>query len=196
MVMKMNEPTVTECHSEAVPSNTTVVIHLNPQPTKDTVCDNSSAITTATGETTLSDMLPSDYDTESLQNTQMMVKKSLKLELTHNNNEIKSLDSGSPPENEEDLSFKSPSSPRTCKNLMKNLSLEYSKHFCLIIDEERLDSKLSQLSRSTDSKQIRACLSTNIFNSSFFISSPKPFRSPSNIRHVSSRSCRRSKTIA
>jgi hypothetical protein len=112
----MNEPTVTECQTEPAPSNTTVVIHLNPQPTKDIVCDNSSAITTATGETMLSDMLPEDYDTESLQNTQMMVKKSLKLELTHNNNEIKSLESGSPPENEEDLSFKSPSSPRTCKN--------------------------------------------------------------------------------
>lgn len=114
MVMKMNEPTVTEVLSDPVPTNnTTVTIHLNPQPTKDIVCDNSSAITTAT---TLSDVMPSDFDTESLQNSQIMVKKSLKLDLTHNNNEMKSIDTGSPPENEDDLSFKSPSSPRTCEN--------------------------------------------------------------------------------
>lgn len=112
MVTKMNEATATEVLSDTVqPNNTTVSIHSNQQPPKDIACDNSSA----TAETTLTDVLASDYDTESLQNSQMMVKKSLKLDLTHNNNEIKSIDTGSPPENEDDLSTKSPSSPRTCE---------------------------------------------------------------------------------
>ena len=116
MVMKMNEATtVTEIISDPIqPNATTITITLHPQPTKDIVCDNSSAITSATAETTLSNMSPSSCDSDSLQNSQMMVKKSLKLDLTHNNNEIKSIDTGSPV-NEDDLSFKSPTSPRTCK---------------------------------------------------------------------------------
>lgn len=124
--MKMIEPTVTEVLS--VPTNnTTITIHLNPQPTNDIVCDNSSAITMAT---TISDAMPIDFDTESLQNSQIMVKKSLKLDLTHNNNEIKSIDTGSPPENEDDLSFKSPSSPRTCKNFCN----QSFRNFCDFAD--------------------------------------------------------------
>ena len=139
----MNEPTLTENHTEVVSPNTTVIIHLNPQPTKDIVCDNSSAIATATGEITLSDMIPSDYDTESLQNTQMMVKKSLKLDLTHNNNEIKSVDTGSPPENEDDLSSKSPSSPRTCKSFyMKILIFSRKLNFFLFDFGQKMLSQL------------------------------------------------------
>ena len=144
--MKMNEPTMTnESHTEAVPSNTTVTIHLNPQPTKDIVCDNTSAIVTSTAEITLSDMVPSDYDdTESLQNTQMMVKKSLKLDLTHNNNEIKSLETGSPPENEDDLSCKSPSSPRTCKKFHIKMLNFIKIEFLLSRIEEFFSKQMKQ----------------------------------------------------
>lgn len=116
MVVKMSDETVTE-NADPVPQNTTITIMLNPQPDRDTACDNHSAVTSATGETTLSNMSPSSCDSESLHKSQMMVKKSLKLDLTHNNNEIKSIDTGSPG-NEDDFSFKSPSSPRTCKFLM------------------------------------------------------------------------------
>lgn len=115
MVMKMNDATVTETLDTVQPNATSITITLHPQPVKDIVCDTSSAIASAAGETTLSNMSPSSCDSDSLQTSQMMVKKSLKLELTHNNNEIKSIDTGSP-ENEDDLSLKSPSSPRTCKS--------------------------------------------------------------------------------
>lgn len=109
--MKMNDTTVTE----TVPQNaTTITITLHPQPNQDIVCDNKSATTTATGETTLSNMSAHSDDEDSLQCSQRMVKKSLKLDLTHNNNDIKSLDTSSPA-NEDDLSFKSPTSPRISK---------------------------------------------------------------------------------
>lgn len=111
----MNEQTVTEVLETVQPNPTTISITLNPQPTRETVCDNSSAITTATGETTLSNMSPSSCDSDSLILSQMMVKKSLKLDLTHNNNEMKSSEVGSPI-NDDDASFKSPGSPSTCKN--------------------------------------------------------------------------------
>jgi hypothetical protein len=121
MVMKMNESTVTEVISatEAVqPTTAIITIHLNPQPTN---CDNSSAIS---GETMVSDVMASDYDTESLQNSQMMVKKSLKLDLTHNNNEIRSADGESADENGDELSpMKSPSSPRTCEFLLGSFEI-------------------------------------------------------------------------
>lgn len=112
--MKMNEQTVTEVLEPVQTNATTITITLNPQP-RDNVCDNSSAITTASGVTTLSNMSPSSCDSDSLQHSQMMVKRSLKLELTHNNNEMKSIETGSPV-NEDDLSCKSPTSPGTCKN--------------------------------------------------------------------------------
>jgi hypothetical protein len=117
MVMKMNEPTLTTVLDEIPQAATTVTITFHPQPkepSKEIACDNHSAITTTTGETSLSNMSPSSDDSDSLQNSQMMVKKSLKLDLTHNNNEIRSIDTGSPG-NDDDLSCKSPTSPRTCK---------------------------------------------------------------------------------
>lgn len=113
MVIKMSDGAVTE-NLDLDSQNSTITIMLNPQPSRDLACDNHSAVTSATGETTLSNMSPSSCDSESLHKSQMMVKKSLKLDLTHNNNEIKSIDTGSPG-NDEDFSFKSPSSPRTCK---------------------------------------------------------------------------------
>jgi hypothetical protein len=115
MVVKMSEKSTTVTLDPAPTSASVVTIALHPQPNRDLACDNSSTITSTTGETVLSNMSPSSCDSDSLQTSQMMVKKSLKLDLTHNNNEIKSIDTGSPPENEDDLSFKSPSSPRTCK---------------------------------------------------------------------------------
>lgn len=173
MVMKMNEPTVTET-IDAVPANTTTVtITLHPQPIQDIVCDNASAITTETGETTLSNISPSSDDTESLQNSQMMVKKSLKLELTHNNNDIKSLDTGSPV-NEDDLSFKSPSSPRTCKHEFR--SLPPPPWMC------------SQTNRIFSIIKFLLWCHLN--------SSSKPLRSTSDVTHVPSRGRRRSKGIA
>lgn len=111
----MSEQTVTEVLESVQPNPTTISIMLNPQPTRDIVCDNSSAITSATVETTLSNMSPSSCDSDSLILSQMMVKKSLKLDLTHSNNEIKSIETVSPA-NEDDASFKSPGSPSTCKN--------------------------------------------------------------------------------
>lgn len=112
----MNEKTVTEVIASVHPNPTTISIMLNPQPSRDTVCDNSSTITNATGETALSNVSPSSCDSESLILSQMMVKKSLKLDLTHNNNEMKSTEIGSP-SNDDDASFKSQGSPSTCKNL-------------------------------------------------------------------------------
>lgn len=118
MVMKMIEPTtVTEVLDPVQTNATTITITLNPQPNRETNCDNSSSVTTATAETSVSNMSPSSCDSvDSLLNSQIMVKRSLKLELSHNNNEIKSAEVGSPV-NEDDLSFKSPTSPGTCKNV-------------------------------------------------------------------------------
>lgn len=118
MVVNMSDQTVTTQTVDPVQANaTTITITLNPQPNRvDGNCDNNSAaITSSAGEPTISNMSPSSCDSDSLQNSQMMVKKSLKLELTHNNNEIRSMDTPVSPENENDPSFKSPSSPRTCK---------------------------------------------------------------------------------
>lgn len=111
MVVKMNDQTVTETLDLVQANPTTITITLNPQPNGDGNCDNNSAAEQAT----ISNMSPSSCDSDSLQSSQMMVKKSLKLELTHNNNDIKSMDTPVSPENEDDASFKSPSSPRTCK---------------------------------------------------------------------------------
>ena len=115
--MKMNEATVTEVLEPNDNNNaTTITITLNPQPNREIACDNSSAVTNATAETSLSNLSPISCDSDSLLNSQIMVKRSLKLELSPNNNEIKSIETGSPV-NEDDLSFKSPTSPGTCKNV-------------------------------------------------------------------------------
>ncbi|CRL05713.1 CLUMA_CG018743, isoform A [Clunio marinus] len=116
MVMKMNETTVTETFEPIEQNATTVTITLHPQPNEEAAtCDKALATTSINEEAKETKMSPSSDDSLSLLNSQMLVKKSLKLELTHNNNEIKSIDTGSPEMNE-DLSFKSPTSPRTCRN--------------------------------------------------------------------------------
>lgn len=102
----MSEETETETLNSTQTSATIAIL-----PNRDVACDNHTAMTSATVEK----MSPNSYDSESLHKSQVMVKKSLKLDLTHNNNDIKSIDTGSPI-NEDDLSFKSPSSPRTCKS--------------------------------------------------------------------------------
>lgn len=105
----MSEEAVTETlDSKPAQNATEITIMLNPQPGRDSACDSQLEVASVQGES------PSSGDSESLHKSQMMVKKSLKLDLSHNNNEIKSIDTGSPI-NEDDLSFKSPSSPRTCE---------------------------------------------------------------------------------
>lgn len=107
--MKMNELAVTEVQ----PNATTINVALNPKSIRENACDNSSAIT---AETSISNMSPSSCDSDSLLNSQIMVKRSLKLELSHNNNDAKAIEAASPEVNEDDLSFKSPTSPGTCKH--------------------------------------------------------------------------------
>lgn len=121
--MKMNETTVTETLDpvNATTTTTTITITLHPEPNKEIASDITTTIASATGETTIANMSPSSGDSDSLQNSQMLVKKSLKLDLAHNNNEIKSVDAGSP-EIEDDLSFKSPTSPRISKKLSPRIS--------------------------------------------------------------------------
>lgn len=118
MVMKMNttETTMTEVISQQ-PSESanTITIALHPQPKNlELVCDSHSAVT---GETTLSltNMSPASSE-DSLHKTQMLVKRSLKLDLNKNDDErVESLDSGSPSNNtnnnEGEGSMKSPRSP-------------------------------------------------------------------------------------
>lgn len=114
MVVNMNDQTVTETLEPVQTNASTITITLNPN--KDGLCDNnSSAITSSAVEATISNLSPSSCDSDSLHSSQMMVKKSLKLELVHNNNEIRSMDTPVSQDNEDDASFKSPSSPRTCK---------------------------------------------------------------------------------
>lgn len=164
----MNESTVTEILDAVQPNPTSITITLHPQPNLDIVCDNSSAVTSATGETSHSNLSPSSGcgDSDSLHKDSLLeVKKSLKLELTHNNNEIKSIDTGSP-ENEDDLSFKSPTSPRTCKRRHVN----------------------------SDLLEILACSLS--YSYSYSNSSSQPFRSPSDITYVPSRSRRRSESAS
>lgn len=137
MVVNMNDQTVTETLDPVQTNATTITITLNPQPNRvSDNCDNSlTAITSSTGEATISNMSPSSCDSDSLQSSQMMVKKSLKLELTHNNNDIKSMDTPASPEIEDDALFKSPSSPRTCKLsytlILEAWTWEHIKHACL-----------------------------------------------------------------
>lgn len=103
----MCDQTVTETIEvvQVQPTTTTIAVTLS-----DNTCDNNSTIT---AETSMSNMSPSSCDSE-IQQCQMMMKKSLKLDLSHNNNEIKSIDTGSP-KTDDDSSLKSPTSPRTCK---------------------------------------------------------------------------------
>lgn len=110
--MKMNETTVTEVISNQVAQNaTTITITLHPQPRElDLNCDSEDLV----GEATLTNMSP---DSDSLHQAQVMVKRSLKLDLEKSNGEneetIKTADSNSPNKSEDNMSFKSPTSPRT-----------------------------------------------------------------------------------
>lgn len=131
MVMKMNETTVTEVISNQVSQNaTTITITLHPQPKSlDIVCDSEPA---EIGETTLTNMSPTSGDSDSLHQAQVMVKRSLKLDLDKSDDgkeeAIKSVDSNSP-NNDENLSFKSPTSPRTGNLIMSKVNQERNNHF-------------------------------------------------------------------
>jgi hypothetical protein len=100
MVTKMNEPTTTVIETQPT-SPTTVTIAL-----RENVCDSNTA--TITADVHLSNVSPSSCDSDSMQNDETAaIKRSLKLDLTHNNNK----DDESP--EKEDLSFKSPTSPKS-----------------------------------------------------------------------------------
>lgn len=107
----MGDQTVTETIEVVQPTTTTIAVTLSAN---DNTCDNNSTIT---AETSMSNMSPSSCDSE-IQQCQMMMKKSLKLDLSHNNNEIKSIDTGSP-KTDDDSSLKSPTSPRTGKEIVE-----------------------------------------------------------------------------
>lgn len=115
--MKMNiETTVTEViPTQASQNATTITITLHPQPNLDVVCDSEEV----TGKSTLTNMSPTSSDTDSLHQTQMMVKRSLKLDLTKHDDDnlemVKSFDSISPSNDALVKSPKSPMSPRNGK---------------------------------------------------------------------------------
>lgn len=102
----MNESPATAV-IETQQSPTTITITLHPQPNeRENLCDNnnSSTITTAVE---LTNMSPTSCDSDSMQSTETAaIKRSLKLDLTHNNNKDESLE-------KDDLSFKSPTSPKS-----------------------------------------------------------------------------------
>lgn len=117
MVMKMNtESTMTEViPNQATQSASTITITLHPQPKNlDLVCDSKIAVTgetTTTTATTLTNMSPTSSDDDSLHQAQVMMKRSLKLDLNQNDDErVESLESVSP-HNDVDTSMKSPRSP-------------------------------------------------------------------------------------
>lgn len=109
MVTKMNDLTstdsVTETQQQQQNDTSIITIALHPQPHRDNICDNNS---------TLPNMSPSSCDSDSVQACQMMIKKSLKLDLATNVNEIRSMDTGSG-DDDSDMQFKSPTSPRSGK---------------------------------------------------------------------------------
>lgn len=170
----MNEATVTEVLDPVQTNASTITITLNPQPNREIACDNSSAVTNATAETSLSNMSPSSCDSDSLLNSQLMVKRSLKLELSHNNNEIKSLGTGSPG-NESDPPFKSPTSPGICKTvylnrLSSNLLLKF-QIFCFLLPISGRNRSMphqasvtSQVEVVDDRKALRDALYQGIFH--------------------------------
>lgn len=138
MVIKMNtESTVTEViPNQASQNATTITITLHPQPKNlDVACDSHSAVS---GGTTLTNMSPAS-SADSLQQTQMMVKRSLKLDLKQNDDDnletVKSFESISP-NNEIDSSMKSPKSPMSPRNgnnfSMSNVNpnLIFNAFFC------------------------------------------------------------------
>jgi hypothetical protein len=117
MVTKMNEPTSTTVIEQqpqqpqgAIASPTTIMITLHPQTNENDVSE------------TIESLSPSHCagdDTESIKNSQKLVKKSLKLDLSHsnnNNNDNNNSSVESPTDDKEDLSFKSPTSPKSPRN--------------------------------------------------------------------------------
>lgn len=130
MVTKMNEPatTVIETLTTSVQQQHTnsavVTITLHPQPNANERenCDNISSITSDT-TTALSNASPTSCESDSIERSQALIKKSLKLDLTHSNNDTIEDDTINRRDNDEDviesptekedLSFKSPTSPKS-----------------------------------------------------------------------------------
>ena len=128
MVTKMNEPatTVIETLTTSVqhPTSAVVTITLHPQPnaSERENCDNISTITSDT-TTALSNVSPTSCESDTIERSQAIIKKSLKLDLTHSNNDTIEDDAINRRDNDEDviesptekedLSFKSPTSPKS-----------------------------------------------------------------------------------
>lgn len=148
MVTKMNEPTtietLTSVQQQQQHSNSTVVtITLHPQPNERENCDNISAIT-ATTTTAISNVSPTSCESDTIERSQAIIKKSLKLDLTHNNNdkiEKEAINSGNndedvieSPTEKEDLSFKSPTSPKSPKGNGKDHPNVFTSKLPLFMD--------------------------------------------------------------
>ncbi|KAG5674180.1 hypothetical protein PVAND_004163 [Polypedilum vanderplanki] len=98
----MNEGSATAVIETQQQSPTTITITLHPQPNeREILCDNNDS--TITAAVSLSPT--SDSDSIQCNSETAVIKRSLKLDLTHSNNK-----DNSP---EEDLSFKSPTSPKS-----------------------------------------------------------------------------------
>jgi hypothetical protein len=115
MVTKMNETTTTVIESQQQQNTAVVTITLHPQPNDRENCDNIA--TTA--------ISPSSCDSDTIERSQAIIKKSLKLDLTHSNNDDRidnddvkmSIDENvieSPTEKD----LKSPTSPKNGKNFL------------------------------------------------------------------------------
>lgn len=134
MVTKMNEPATTVIETLSTvqqqqqhPTSAVVTITLHPQPNaneRENNCDNISSITSDT-TTALSNVSPSSCESDTIERSQAIIKKSLKLDLTHSNNDKIEEDDDAinrrdndedvieSPTEKEDLSFKSPTSPKS-----------------------------------------------------------------------------------
>lgn len=112
MVTKMNETTTTTVIETQQPNATVVTITLHPQPNDRENCDNMST----------TEITPTSCDSDTIERSQAIIKKSLKLDLKHSNNDDDIDEDGdvkmstdedvieSPTEKED---FKSPTSPKS-----------------------------------------------------------------------------------
>jgi hypothetical protein len=146
MVMKMNDPTsttvVVETAQQQHTNSNVVTITLHPQPNEGENCDNNSTTMITSAVTNVSSC---EDEKARMEERQAIIKKNLKLDLTCNNNEsieedaINSSNSNGEviesPGDKDDLSFKSPTSPRGRNSVSRVQSNIF--HFLILFHSSR-----------------------------------------------------------
>lgn len=132
----MNESTTTtvietlNSSQQQQPNATVVTITLHPQPNDRENCDNISATA----------ITPTSCESDTIERSQAIIKKSLKLDLTHSNNDDRIDEEGkisgdenlveSPNEKED---FKSPTSPKSPRNGKPEILSDYYFNLSMIM---------------------------------------------------------------